>query len=129
MPQVTNLTLPVGDAGANVTFKQIDIQDGLATWREDDSTKSFRALGRITAQLKRPAGQQRNYIANVRMSLPRLRTVDGVETISHTDHVEFKVTTSPNSTADEAANSALCAKEVISASLIQQVLSELAGLY
>lgn len=129
MPQVSDLTLPVGDAGANVTFNQIDIQDGLATWRESDAAKSIRAQERISAKLSKPAGQQRNYIATVRAVLPCMSTVDGVETVTHTNHVEMKVTISPDSTSGEAAHVALVAQEILKHALITEVISEVSGLY
>lgn len=129
MPQVQDLVLPVGAADADVTYKQIDIRDGLATWRQSEADKSVNTLERISAVLRRPSGQRKNYIAEVRIVLPCVKTLDGVETVTHSNYVDVKFTLAAATTTAEAEHAMKVLLASLQSTTITGMVQEIAGLY
>lgn len=129
MPQVANLVLPVGAADADVTYEQIDIRDGLATWRQQDSGKGVNTLERISAVLRRPSGNRKNYIAEVRIVLPCVEVVDGIDVVTHSNYVDLKFTLANVTTVTEAQHALKVLQETLLEAPISGMIGGIAGLY
>lgn len=129
MPQVTDLTLPVGDAGADVLYAVIDKQNGVITWRQNAADVPVQQMERLTASITRPGGKRKNFSIQFEGHLPFTKLVDGEQVYSHANHVSVTYTVSPLSTTDEASHTAEVGSEFMTHPLIKQIVSELSGLF
>lgn len=75
------------------TFNDIDMSNGVFTYRKSEAGAPLSTLPKITASLTRPSIKGNYYVSRINLLSPSAVTIDGVTSIRHTNYgfVELKV--------------------------------------